>query len=97
MGEAVYCDNQVVGTVTSAGYGYTVDQPLAITFIRSDININAQHQYEVSVLGKKFQLLFVIKYLMMRTMKKLNVGNKITKTSQTIMLVPEAGLEPARF
>lgn len=50
-GEAVLRDGTLVGTVTSAGYGYTVGQSLAIAFLGPEASAPGT-ALEVSLLGK---------------------------------------------
>lgn len=50
-GEAVYLNGDLVGSVTSAGYGYTVGKSLAIGFLREHARASGT-ELTISILGK---------------------------------------------
>ena len=52
IGEAVFCDGQLVGSVTSAAYGHTIGKSLAIAFL-SDAARGADTTVQISILGKQ--------------------------------------------
>jgi len=39
-GDSVYCDNQIIGTVSSGGYGHRVDKNIAFAFINPEQNMS---------------------------------------------------------
>jgi 4-methylaminobutanoate oxidase (formaldehyde-forming) len=52
-GEALLCDGRVSGTVTSAGYGYTVGKTIAFGYIPSEAATNAK--LEIVAFGKTYR------------------------------------------
>ena len=52
IGEAVFCDDQLVGSVTSAAYGHTIGKSLAIAFL-SDMARDTGTRLQVSILGRQ--------------------------------------------
>jgi dimethylglycine dehydrogenase len=52
IGEAVFKEGFLVGSVTSAAYGYTVEHSLAIAFLSDDAR-QAGTELEVSILGRR--------------------------------------------
>ena len=52
IGEAVFKDGKLVGSVTSAGYGHTVGRSLAIAFLRDEARA-AGTLLEISLLGAR--------------------------------------------
>lgn len=51
IGEAVFKDGKCVGSVTSAAYGHTVGQSLAIAFLKDGVR-DAGTKLQISILGK---------------------------------------------
>lgn len=51
-GEAVFRDGDYVGYVTSGGYGYTLEQSLALAYLRTDA-IEDQADVEIEMIGAK--------------------------------------------
>ena len=54
IGEAVFKDGTLVGSVTSAGYGHTVRRSLAIAFLRDEARV-AGTLLEISLLGARIK------------------------------------------
>lgn len=52
IGEAVFCDGQLVGSVTSAAYGHTIGKSLAIAFL-SDAARGAGTTLQIPILGEQ--------------------------------------------
>ena len=51
--EPVYCNNKVVGVVTSGGYGFRSKKSLAFAYIKSDL-VNGAN-LEIEIQGKRRQ------------------------------------------
>lgn len=51
-GDSIYCENEVVGTVTSGGYGHRVKKNIALAFVQSDIDQTNQ-ALKIGILGQK--------------------------------------------
>ena len=54
IGEAVFKDGQLVGSITSAAYGHSVGQSLAIAFIRPQA-LTEPGDFDVSLLGQRIK------------------------------------------
>ena len=54
MGEAVFINGKLAGSVTSAAYGHTIEQSLAIAFINI-VELNELSKIEVSLLGERVE------------------------------------------
>ena len=52
MGEAVFLQERLVGSVTSAAYGHTIGKSLAIAFLADDVR-EPGTRLEISLLGKR--------------------------------------------
>jgi dimethylglycine dehydrogenase len=52
-GEAVYCDDEVAGYITSGGYGYNVDESLALGYVRPEF-YRPNGFYEVEIVGERY-------------------------------------------
>ena len=52
-GEALICDGKVVGTLTSAGYGYTIGKTVAYGYVPADVPQSAV--FEVVAYGKRYK------------------------------------------
>ena len=50
-GEPVYCDGQLAGYLTSGGFGYRVDESLAIGYLSPEFHDSDRH-FEVELLGQ---------------------------------------------
>ncbi len=51
-GEALICDGKVAGTLTSAGYGYTVGKTIAFGYVPAEVPKNAA--FEIVAYGKRY-------------------------------------------
>jgi 4-methylaminobutanoate oxidase (formaldehyde-forming) len=51
-GEALVCDGKVVGTLTSAGYGYTVGKTIAFGYAPAEVSKSAA--FEIVAYGKRY-------------------------------------------
>lgn len=51
-GEAVFCEGNYAGYVSSGGYGYCVGKSLALAYLRSD-GVDAGASYEIDIVGKR--------------------------------------------
>ena len=51
-GEALVCDGEVAGTVTSAGYGYTVGKTIAFGYVPADVPRTPT--FEIVAFGKSY-------------------------------------------
>ena len=51
--EPVYCGGEVVGRVTSGGYGHRVDKSMALAYVRSDL-AEPGESLEVEILARRF-------------------------------------------
>ena len=52
MGEAIFIDGRLAGSITSAAYGHSIQKSLAIGFVKSN-ELNEQSKIEVSLFGKR--------------------------------------------
>jgi 4-methylaminobutanoate oxidase (formaldehyde-forming) len=52
-GEALVCDGKVVGTLSSAGYGYTVGKTIAFGYVPADVAKDAS--FEIVAYGKSYK------------------------------------------
>ena len=50
--EAIYKDGEIVGRVTSGGYGWRVGKSLALAMIRPDLAVE-NAEFEIAILGKR--------------------------------------------
>ena len=50
--EAIYMDGEIVGRVTSGGYGWRVGKSLALAMIRPDLAVE-NAEFEIAILGKR--------------------------------------------
>jgi dimethylglycine dehydrogenase len=53
-GEAVYCDGEVAGYITSGGYGYQVGASLGLGYLRSE-RYRPEASYEVEIVGERYK------------------------------------------
>lgn len=51
-GESVYCGNEVVGTITSAAWGFRVQKNLAMAYLKPEFSV-ANNNLEVALLGRR--------------------------------------------
>ncbi|MGB5328624.1 MAG: glycine cleavage T C-terminal barrel domain-containing protein, partial [Gammaproteobacteria bacterium] len=54
-GESVYCENEVVGSITSAAWGFRVQKNLAIAYLEPEF-ATGETSLEVALLGQRYQV-----------------------------------------
>ena len=60
--EPVYCNNKVVGVVTSGGYGFRTKKSLAFAYVKADLAEGTSFEIEIQGKRKKAKILNKVVY-----------------------------------
>lgn len=53
-GESIYCGEELVGSITSAGYNHTTDQPIGLGFVKRGTSSEVGGPVEIEINGTRY-------------------------------------------